>query len=329
MKNKRLLLAQRGGIELVIILLVVLVSSVIVGGLGYKKTTPTNNQAVNIVEEKSSGNDNSLQLKALDAKPQSVDCPHDNGQAINNGKPYDPNSSCKCPQYIIECKDKKCYKVYKDMGSGSTCNSTYDSWCLLSQLAPTDGIYCLGKPVIYLYPTKDTFVNVSVDTSGKIVESIPEYPLSGWQNILAHPNGNLEYNGKSYNELYYESSVGNIKAPKEGMTVKIEDVKKTLIDLTGKLGLIANEQNELINYWLPKIKALNSPYVFISVVDNSEKQKVDKINIYPKPDTMIEFLLYFKPEYSKFEPKPLILPEAPPKRTGFTAVEWGGTIDNN
>jgi hypothetical protein len=50
------------------------------------------------------------------------------------------------------------------------------------------------------------------------------------------------------------------------------------------------------------------------------------VNISPKPDTFIEILVYFKPLKQQIPLAPLILPVTP-KRIGFTAVEWGGTID--
>jgi len=55
---------------------------------------------------------------------------------------------------------------------------------------------------------------------------------------------------------------------------------------------------------------------------------VDKVIITPEPDTFIFFLAYFKPLSQPIQVKPLMLPLEPPKRVGFTAVEWGGTIDN-
>jgi hypothetical protein len=39
--------------------------------------------------------------------------------------------------------------------------------------------------------------------------------------------------------------------------------------------------------------------------------------------------MYFKPLDKFFIPPTLALPDNPPKRIGFTEVEWGGTIDNN
>ncbi len=333
---------QKGGIEFIVLAIVILASFILVGGnFAFNSSVPQNSgQAVNIQDTQPPASYNTLQIRGLSAPSPSptptAACPHDNGQTImNSGQQYDPNSSCICPEWVIGCTNKSCSTVYKtptafsNASLGLSCNSTYNSWCSNPGLAPTDGIYCLGKPVIYLYPQKDTIVNVALNIPGKIVESIPQYPQGGWKNILAHPNGTFEYNGNAYSELYYESSVTNVTPPKDGFVVETKDIKQTLISITNKLGLIPSEQEELVDYWLPRVDALNSPYVFVSVIDNSEKQKIDRVNISPKPDTMIDFLLYFKPENKPVKVTPLNLPQNPPKRIGFTAVEWGGTIDNN
>jgi hypothetical protein len=73
---------------------------------------------------------------------------------------------------------------------------------------------------------------------------------------------------------------------------------------------------------------MNSPYVLFSILDSEEKERIDRVEISPKPDTFIGFIAYFKPVYEKYTPMPLSLPEVPPARVGYTAVEWGGTIDN-
>jgi len=68
--------------------------------------------------------------------------------------------------------------------------------------------------------------------------------------------------------------------------------------------------------------------VLISLIKKKDKDKIDKINIKPNPDILIEVLYYFKPLDKQISIKPPELPQAP-KRVGFTAVEWGGTIDRN
>ncbi len=267
-------------------------------------------------------------------------CNHDNGipAELNNGKPVkDP--SCFCPAFLIECKDKKCANLISYKGKpvdpkyacdyGKTNLGGYgiaDSYCGTPGLAPTDGIFCIGKPVIYLYPTKPTFVKVTVQTAGSIFISDPPYPTSGWENLLAYPNGKIEYRGKSYRELFYESNVKDVKRPSSGMTLDSRNLRTELDSIITKLGLINEEKTEFLDFWIPKLQNLNSNYIFFSLVEKDEKDRIDKVNISPKPDTTIEFIAYFAPLDHLFEGVPLDLPENPPARIGFTAVEWGGMM---
>lgn len=186
---------------------------------------------------------------------------------------------------------------------------------------------CIGKPVIYLYPTKDTLVDVKVETQGSIYVSDPLYPVEGWKNVLAHPDGTMEYQRKKYHELYYESAVDAIIPPRTGLIIPASQLQTRLREYTAQLGLIEREQEEFLDYWLPKLTAIHSPYILFSILDTHEKERVDHVRIAPNPDTLIAFIAYFKPLAYPIAIDPLILPSTPQQRIGFTAVEWGGTID--
>jgi hypothetical protein len=42
-------------------------------------------------------------------------CNHDNGKEIvNSGEEYNPNSTCSCTAWVVECKEKKCVQILKD-----------------------------------------------------------------------------------------------------------------------------------------------------------------------------------------------------------------------
>ncbi len=187
---------------------------------------------------------------------------------------------------------------------------------------------CIAKPVIYLYPTTPTLVDVSVKVPGNIFISDPLYPDGGWKNVLAHPNGSLLYENKKYSELFFESDVDKVNPPDNGIVIAKRDLKKTLTDTVTKLGLIGAEKEEFLDFWIPVLNDLDSPYILFSILDDVEKERVDHVEISPRPDTFIAFIAYFKPLTAPpTDIKPLNLPESPPERIGFTAVEWGGTID--
>lgn len=186
---------------------------------------------------------------------------------------------------------------------------------------------CIAKPVIYLYPTEPTSVSVVVKAPGNVVKSEPLYPVGGWKNVTAYPDGTLWYNDQKYNELFYETAISKkIIMPNNGIIIPVDQLEKTLYDATRRLGLIQNEQKEFVEYWVPVLENLNSPYIFFSVLAPDVKDAVDHLDISPLPDTRIEIIAYFKPLQTPIYTRPLILPAVPRNRSGFTEVEWGGTI---
>lgn len=273
--------------------------------------------------------------------PSGEACSHDTGVPIvNSGKPVDENT-CYCLAFLIDCKDKKCERVISyggDTNTGIACNygsgipglngvSIPDMYCGAESLAGDgNGVFCIGKPVIYLYPEVPTLVDVKVETDGEIFVSDPLYPEGGWKNVLAEPSGKLTYEGKTYRELFYESNVKDIKKPLRGLTLDSSNIRNELDSIISRLGLIEDEKIEFLDYWIPRLKNLNSKYIFLGVIEKDEKDRIDKVIIEPKPDTFIEFIAYFSPLDKPYDGKKLELPSSPPKRIGFTAVEWGGTI---
>lgn len=227
------------------------------------------------------------------------------------------SGSCHCPDLTVTCKNGVGYGANGGLYPGvNPCGSS---------TAPGSGRYCVEKPVIYLYPQSPTFVNVEVITDGSVVVSNPTYPAGGWKNVLANPNGSLQYNGQNYSELFYESSVTDFPKPVQGITIPTSQLSGELNGIVGRLGLIGNEKQEFLSFWLPQLYALHSPYIFFSTLDTSTKDALDKVNISPKPDTQIEFIAYFKPKDQPANTTLQLPPE--PERHGFVSVEWGGVLD--
>ena len=98
-------------------------------------------------------------------------------------------------------------------------------------------------------------------------------------------------------------------------------------EITTRLGLKPNEQAEFLSYWLTRLNSLKTPLVQISIFSQASKDLIDQVNITPKPDTFIQFIMYFKGLDKPVSLAELTLPNSIPDRVGFTAVEWGGIID--
>ena len=175
------------------------------------------------------------------------------------------------------------------------------------------------KPVIYLYPEKETDVSVKLDLNGRLTCTYPEYK-DGWR-VTASPDGTLtDDNGQTYNYLYWEGETYTNYDLSKGFCVKGEDTAKFLEDALKKLGLNRREANEFIVYWLPLMQ--DNPYNIISFQTDIYTDAA-KLNINPSPDTLIRVFMTWQSADKYIE-----LPEqqlSAPERNGFTVVEWGGT----
>ncbi len=175
------------------------------------------------------------------------------------------------------------------------------------------------KPVIYLYPEKETNVSVKLETEGGLTCTYPRYN-DGWE-VTAFPDGTLtDKDGKAYNYLYWEGETYTQYDMTEGFCVKGEDTAEFLEYSLEKLGLNRREANEFIVFWLPLMES--NPYNIISFREEDYKEAA-KLNVSPSPDTLIRVFMVWSPsdKFVDIPPQKLISPE----RTGFTVIEWGGT----
>ena len=180
------------------------------------------------------------------------------------------------------------------------------------------------KPIIYLYPEKETQVTVKVNHPENFTVTYPKYNKE-WK-VLAKEDGTLiDENGRSYYALYWESEQNKKNPIKEdGFVVKGKDVTKFLEEKLYILGLNEKESNEFIIYWLPKLE--KNKYNYIRFQTLEEMNSDMKLSINPKPDTLIRVRMEYKPLTKKIKVKQQKLTQV--QRHGFTVVEWGGTNIN-
>lgn len=185
----------------------------------------------------------------------------------------------------------------------------------------SNGIYKVDKPLIYLYPTVDTRVNVKLGRSEALTSTYPKYKDS-W-NVLAKPDGELtDYKGRTFYGLYWEGYNTIDVTFEDGFVVKKDDLIPFLEEKLSILGLTEREANEFIIYWLPKLEENEYNLIRFESIDKINKNMPLIIN--PKPDTVIRILM----EYKKVDKDTKVKTQAlvTPVRKGFTVVEWGGTI---
>lgn len=176
------------------------------------------------------------------------------------------------------------------------------------------------KPVIYLYPEKETNIKVDLDFDGDLKCTYPEYQ-NGWE-VKAYPDGKLIncMDNKEYSYLFWEGKSDYNWNITSGFVVKCDESAQFLQDKLSYIGLTAKEYNEFIVYWLPKLEEHPYNLIYFAGEDYTEQAK---LNVDPKPDSIIRVFMVVKGL-----DKPIDIKEQQLKkldRVGFTVVEWGGT----
>ena len=175
------------------------------------------------------------------------------------------------------------------------------------------------KPVIYLYPEKEIQVSVALDFDGELTSTYPAYG-DGW-TVDASPDGTLTdpTTGRQYYCLFWEGISQTEYDFSTGFCVAGENTAVFLEDALADLGLTDQEANEFIIYWLPRME--HNPYNLISFQQETYTDSA-QLTIDPAPDTLIRVFMAWQGLDQPVEVEPQTL--TAPKRTGFTAVEWGG-----
>jgi hypothetical protein len=181
----------------------------------------------------------------------------------------------------------------------------------------------MAKPVIYLYPPQAQEVTVRVLPKGGVTKSDPAYG-EGW-TVKAQPNGKLlSADGKTHRYLFWESGLVDKPQPlTEGTVVAREKLHAWLVRTLAEQGLDTRETKDFLEFWWPKMSA--RPWAAVRFVPREEIDAAAPLQISPAPDTVIRVLIDFRGLDA-----PVKLPEQKltpaPKRSGFTAVEWGGLL---
>ncbi|MBQ7123727.1 MAG: hypothetical protein IJO01_03845 [Oscillospiraceae bacterium] len=194
----------------------------------------------------------------------------------------------------------------------------YDAFLDFAEGGPANPM--TGKPVIYLYPEKETLVSVNLDFDGKLTYTYPAIN-NGWR-VLAKPDGTLTNlaDGSTHYYLFWEGTARPKWTYEKGFVVKGSETEKFLRENLAKMGLTPREYNDFITYWVPKMQ--ENKYNLISF-SGAEYSEIAKLTVDPKPDSVIRIHMMWKAHDEPIEIEPQVLPTY--ERKGFTLVEWGGT----
>lgn len=183
----------------------------------------------------------------------------------------------------------------------------------------TEGVGGYAKPVLYLYPTKDTFVDVTFANPNMLTTTYPKFNTS-WK-MYAKPNGDLyDANGKYYYALYWEELKNHTVDFSTGFYVTKDNAITFLEEKLSTIGLNNKERNEFIMYWLPILEKNEKSLVYFELTE--ERDLNNKLIIKPVPDSLLRVAIHVKKVEKKVSIKEEKLETF--NRLGFTAVEWGG-----
>lgn len=178
----------------------------------------------------------------------------------------------------------------------------------------------ISKPILYFYPEKDINVKVTFDDPSVLETTYPKYN-NGWE-VLAKKDGSLyDKKGKYYYALYWDEKKVHTIDFSEGFYVTKDNAIDFLEEKLSYIGLNEKERNEFIMYWLPVLEKNKKSLVYFELTE--ERNSYSKININPKPDSMLRIVIHIKKVNKKTNIKEEKL--VPFERNGFTVVEWGGT----
>ena len=182
--------------------------------------------------------------------------------------------------------------------------------------------YCAGiaKPILYLYPEKETDVTVKFSNPEILETTYPKF--NGKWEVKAKSNGDLyDKSGKYYYALYWDEKKVHSVDFSEGFYVDKDEAIDFLEKKLSYIGLNDKERNEFIMYWLPVLEKNGKNLVYFELTE--ERESYNKLLISPKPDSMLRLVIHIKKVDKKVDIPKQSLSKF--KRVGFTVVEWGGT----
>ena len=208
---------------------------------------------------------------------------------------------------------------------------TTDSLEILSQYRDDYNVFfenskfpvIIDKPVIYLYPEKETSIHLEVKSKGEMTFMYPAY-TDGW-DFKAAPNGTLLFDESAYNYLFWEAKQFqqlNADEFHKGFIVKKNEVISFLEEKLTTAGLTSKEQADFITYWGPRLQQNERSFVHFLI--NEECDRFAYLDIQPKPDHIYRIYIVWNEIVD--EPEYKLLEQTIPRfeRDGFTVLEWGG-----
>lgn len=190
----------------------------------------------------------------------------------------------------------------------------------------TDEMIIVFKPVIYVYPEKETNVNIKLNVNGNLGFTYPLYN-EGW-NFTATPDGNITLNNKQYSYLFWESEMPKYAIDKKdqtGFLVSTDTLLTFLENSLSQMGFNSKESADFITFWYPRMMVNEKNYV--KFLFNESCDAYAELKISPKPDNIFRVGMVWTEATTDFVPEVQKILSV--NRKGFTVIEWGGMVMEN
>jgi hypothetical protein len=181
----------------------------------------------------------------------------------------------------------------------------------------------VDKPILYLYPEKQTEISLQVNFKGQLDFTYPPYK-NGWR-VTARPDGTLidKNDGREHHYLFWDGKMQFGKAHtiySNGFVVHKDSLVAFFQKHLPLMGLKPHEYNDFIVFWTPLMQ--KNEWNFVHFRTGAAYDSISTNAINPKPDTEIRIFMEFAKVVKSFDipAQEIITPE----RKGFTLVEWGG-----
>lgn len=242
---------------------------------------------------------------------------YDGSQLLSNGGEY----SIEAEEKLKQISEKEKYTDFVSDTPIFFWKDSWDNWRVYIKSKFKPMAEC-GKPVIYLYPEKDTDVKVEVKPNGGFTKTEPMYD-NGWFVRATTQSELFNYADKTnYPYLFWEGKAYNFVTPNHGFVMSKDEVGVKMPKILAKLGLNEKETKDFLEFWQPKLEV--KPYVFVTFLPQREFDKLAPLSVNPKPDTIIRVFMDYTPLDAPVKVAPMQI--RTPERVGFTVVEWGGRL---
>lgn len=225
--------------------------------------------------------------------------------------------------YEAQGKNKYSYDEFIGMNPYLFWQDPLGRWVQLSN-SKFESAAEMCKPVIYLYPHDKMNIGINVNVNGKLTYTNPEYK-DGWR-VEASPNGQIKNldTGEYYDSLLWEGIGLNYPKQENGWVVKKENLNSFFNEKLVKLGLNDKEKNDFKEYWLSRLN--EKTFYKISFISQKQFNEIASVEFSPiEPNNFIRVMMTAEGLDNYVEIPEQVLPNTP-QRSGFTAVEWGGTL---